>query len=75
MKITAQDFAQLEAMVKTKDTDFYRSRYAAAGLSTTRYQWDLVRASGAMSFVCDVLYKYLNDSHIQTALNRIVKPL
>ena len=75
MKIKPNDYNTLAAMLGTKDTEFYRSRYVAAGLSTTRYQWDLVRASGAMSFVCNVLYKYLNDSHIQTALNRIVKPL
>ena len=75
MKIKPEDYATLAAMLATKDTDFYRSRYASAGLSTTRYQWDLVRATGAMPFLCDTLYKYLNDTHVQTALNRIVKPL
>jgi len=44
-------------------------------LTTTRYQWDIVRHAGLMTWVCDTLYEYLNDTHIQTALNKIVKPL
>lgn len=57
------------------DTDYHRARYAAAGHTTKRYQWDLVRAAGLMPWLCDTLYPYLNDTHIQTALDRIVKPL
>lgn len=75
MKMTREHFDQLAAMLRPHDTGFHRDRYAAAGHSTRRYQWDLVRHAGAMSFICDALYQYLNDDHIQTALNRIVKPL
>jgi len=28
-----------------------------------------------MSWLCGTLYAYLDDQHIQTALNKIVKPL
>jgi len=75
MKMTREHFDQLATILRPHDTEFHRSRYAAAGHSTRRYQWDLVRHAGAMSFICDALYQYLNDDHIQTALNRIVKPL
>lgn len=75
MKMTSEHFAQLEALLRPHDTAFHRDRYAVAGHSTRRYQWDLVRHAGALPFICDSLYQYLNDDHIQTALNRIIKPL
>ena len=75
MKIKPEHVQHMRDAFAKWDTDFYRSRYAAAGLSTKRYQWDLVRAAGLMTWVCDVLYEYANDDHIQTALNRIIKPL
>jgi hypothetical protein len=57
------------------DTDFHRSRYKAAGHSDKRYQWDLARHAGLIPYFCDVLYAYLNDDHINTALKRLVRPL
>jgi len=75
MKIKPEHFAHLQATLAKHDTEFHRSRYAAAGLSTTRYQWDIVRHANLMTWLCDTLYSYLNDTHIQTALNKIIKPL
>jgi len=75
MKIKSEHFEYLCDAVAKYDTDIRRSNYAAAGLSTRRFQWDLVRHAGLMPWICDTLYKYLNDNHIQTALNRIIKPL
>lgn len=37
----------------------------------TRFNFDLFHVSGQNQWACDVLYKYLNDSHIETALNQI----
>ena len=75
MKIKPEHLRHLAAAIGKADTEFHRSRYLAAGLSTTRYQWDLLRHVGLMPWLCDTLYSYLNDAHIQTALNKIVKPL
>lgn len=75
MKMKPEHFAHLKASVSKLDTEFHRSRYQAAGLSTKRYQWDALRAAGLMSWLCGTLYAYLDDQHIQTALNKIVKPL
>lgn len=75
MKMQPQHLEHMRAAIAKFDTDFYRARYAAAGLTTRRYQWDLVRAAGLMPWLCDTLYTYLNDSHIQTALNKLIKPL
>ena len=75
MKITSAHFETLSLALGSVDTPERRAAYREANLTTRRYQWDLIRAAGLMSWLCDNLYKYLNDSHIQTALNRIVKPL
>jgi len=76
MKMKPEHFATLQTMLApVAESNFHRSRYLAAGLSTKRFQWDAIQHVGAMTFVCDVLYKYLNDEHIQTALNKIIKPL
>lgn len=57
------------------DTGFHRGRYAAAGLSDKRYRWDLFHHAGLTSWCCEVLYTYLNDDHIDSALKSLVKPL
>jgi len=75
MKITSSHFETLSLALGSVDTPERRAAYRKAGLSTRRYQWDLVRIAGLMTWLCDTLYKYLNDDHIQTALNRIIKPL
>lgn len=75
MKIKPEHIEHMRNALTEFDTDFHRSRYAAAGLSTTRFQWDTVRAAGLIPWLCDVIYPYANDDHIQTVLNRIIKPL
>ena len=37
----------------------------------TRLMYDLLRFCKLSGFICDVLYKYLDDSHIKTALMKI----
>lgn len=57
--------AQLAAM---------REEYKRSGHGETRFLWDLLWTS---KYQVGPLYRYLNDSHIETALRRIaaeVKP-
>jgi len=35
-------------------------------------RWQVMRMAGLSNFVCDELYKYVNDSHIDTALRAIM---
>ena len=48
----------------------------AAGLSDRRYRWDLLWMAkiegNTSSWICRNLYSYLDDTHIDTALRRIV---
>ncbi len=75
MKITAEHFAQLDAMLTPLDTTERRIDYKAKGLTDMRYRWDLTYAAGCTTFICNVLYEYMNDVHIDTALRSIVEPL
>lgn len=75
MKMTSLHFNYIANAVALVDTPEKRALYKENGLSTMRYQWDLVRGAGLIHWMCDALYTYLNDDHIQTALNRIIKPL
>ena len=75
MKMLPEHFAHMRARLEIVDTSVLRGRYANAGHSTKRYQWDAVRNAGLMPWFCDTLYTYLNDDHIQTALNKLIKPL
>jgi len=40
-----------------------------------RHRWDLFYAAKLTLFACDVIYKYADDTHIDTALRSIVKEL
>lgn len=72
MKIKREDFEALRSAVE-KILDVFpnlQDDYARAGLSQERFAWDLLWDS---KFDVSKFYNYLNDSHIQTALFRIIK--
>lgn len=83
MKIKPEHLELMRQSITPHDTPFRRERYKAAGLSDKRYRWDLFFYAEKKrnpnqpdsQWVCDVLYTYLNDNHIDTALRSIVKPL
>lgn len=43
----------------------------------TRFSFDLYKATGqdGLNLVCNEIYKYADDTHLKTALKRIVKEL
>ena len=54
-----------------------RAEYAARGLSPMRFRWDVLyqtRIAGLVGneWLCQVLYPYLHDEHVDSALRRIV---
>lgn len=75
MKMQSAHFGHMAEKINALDTPALRAAYRDAGLSLKRYQWDITRQVGLIPFVCDTLYKYLDDTHIQTALNRIIPAL
>lgn len=51
------------------------AEWIAAGMSARRYRWDIIRAAGLIPYICNTLYRYANDTHIDTALRLIVREL
>ena len=41
------------------------------GMSDKMYRWAVARKAGLITYMCDELYSYLNDDHIDTALRKI----
>jgi len=75
MKMLPADFKKLKDTITPFNTENRRASYRREHFGLLRYQWDLLRLAGMMPFVCDTLYKYLDDTHIQTALNKIIPTL
>lgn len=91
MKITVDELAALNEAIKPFDTDERRARYIAGDFPRAdtvkdldkRYRWDLlnqvdnrlIALAGGVSFTSRFYAKGYNDSHIDTALRNIVKPL
>lgn len=75
MKIKRAHFDYMAEKIAFLDTAALRAAYRDAGLSLKRYQWDISRQVGLIPYFCDTLYTYLNDDHVQTALNRIIPAL
>ena len=69
MKLQYYDFIKSE-MKKNESKIPYR--YDCL-LSDMRYRWDLLHISVPSKWICDNLYPYLNDDHIDTALRKITK--
>lgn len=80
MKVTPEQLEGLRAAIAPLDTPETRERYSLGLFPRSdrtkdlsmRYRWDLLWASGGYSDLAD---SDLNDSHIDTALRRIVDPL
>jgi len=75
MKIRPEHYEYMRAACATVIAEHpeLKSMYTDSGLSDMRFRWDLARRAGLMTWICDNLYSYANDDHIDTALRRIVK--
>lgn len=69
MKIKAEDYAALKLAFSRYNLAEIYNRYERMEYSPERCRWDILHASG---FDTATLYTYLNDSHIDTALRRII---
>ena len=81
MKIKPEHYAHmLEAMGRAQvaQPTITRAHYAANGIgkdTAKRHRWDLSYAAKLTPFMCEHIYPYANDTHIDTALRAIVKEL
>jgi hypothetical protein len=78
MKIKPEDYTELKGAIGKLDIEKVKKHYAHLRTDTRvkdlakRFRWDLLYAS---KFDTLVTYKYLDDTHLDTALHSIVKEL
>lgn len=62
-------------MLKSGSTPTLQS-YLDKGLSEKRWRWDWSYSTpGLTKWICDNIYPYANDTHLDTALKHITKGL
>lgn len=74
MKIKQKDFDYMRAKCEIVLKMFPNAwdQYSAEGKSIMRFRWDVARQANLIPFFCDTIYKYANDTHIETALKKIM---
>jgi hypothetical protein len=80
MKITAQHYATILNAIAPLAHTIPAHRILLSNDSKVhdiekRLRWDLSYKAGLNTFLCDSVYSYANDDHIDTALKNIVKQL
>ena len=80
MKIKAEHYNALKSIISAFDREQVLA-YKALKLGKDpekRFRWDLfycARRSGTEKFMIEDIYKYANDTHLDTALKAIVREL
>ena len=72
MKIKPEHYKELKDLITPilKQNPTIEQDYKNTGLTDTMFRWRLLWFS---NFDTRVLYKYLNDAHIETALKSIIR--
>ncbi len=80
MKIKPEHFAILEEACNKVIEDnptITEETYTTQGLTNKRFRWDVLYAAkinneSSSRWICDNLYSYMDDTHIDTALRKIL---
>ena len=81
MKIKTEHYKEMLNVLSKVDKDAARKHKEALKQDARvkdvekRLRWDLLYAAKLSPWICDNLYPYLNDSHIDTALKSIINEL
>jgi hypothetical protein len=75
LKMKPEHIERIKTAITPLDTPEVRARYAAADLTDKRYRWDLLTVALGSGWICDELYCYIADPHIDSALRALVQPL
>jgi hypothetical protein len=81
MKISKEHYNYIKDKFSTVDPELVKAHRHNVGLEPKCYdidkrvRWDTLYSVIKSDWVCDYLYPYLDDSHIDTALKSIVKEL
>ena len=81
MKIKAEHYAVMREKIAALPVDrvenIRRTVHADPRVKDAqkRFRWDLSHAAGVTPFVCEAVYPYADDTHIDTALRSITREL
>jgi hypothetical protein len=80
MKITPEHFSYLRDSIVAANPPFAIMRETIARDSRVkdpamRLRWDCLHFAGLSPWICDNLYSYADDSHIDTALRAIMREI
>lgn len=81
MKITLHHYAHMRSAIAAIPADTIaaiKSHIASDPRvkdAAKRLRWDLSYAAGLTSYICDHVYAYADDAHVDTALRAIVREL
>jgi len=80
MKIKPEHFAHMLTAIKEHENYIPAFRQSILAEKRAkdmemRLRWDMLYCAISSKWICDVLYPYVNDDHIDTALKSIMKQL
>ena len=79
LKIKLEDYLYMQRKLKDKLSSIgltlneAQQKCLEQGYSEKATRWYLLRGAGLIPFVCETLYQYLDDNHIDSALKAIMK--
>ena len=80
MKMTAEHYKFIKSRINYEKKDVLKYKQSLKSDPRVkdidkRLRWDLFNMAIPVTWVCDNLYSYLDDNHIDTALKKIMKEL
>jgi hypothetical protein len=77
MKIKPEHYATLRDRMAAIPRDTIAAHHDALGDKATpkRMRWDILWATKSSRWICDNIYPYANDVHLDTALRSIMREL
>ena len=79
MKITQEHYQYVKRAIQNvdaaRDLADRAARYRHEGLSPKRFRWDCTYGAGLSKWVCENVYPYADDAHIDTMLRAIMREL
>jgi len=77
MKMTVEHYNIIKASIAAIDRDKALAHRALelGNDKAKRFRWDMLYLTELREWICETLYQYLDDTHIDTALKAVMKEL
>ncbi len=79
MKIKPEHYAYIKRAIECatvdKPMDELEARYRTQNLTSKRFRWDCTYAAKLSTWLCDNVYTYADDTHIDTALRSVMRDM